>query len=269
MLSDAPFGHSIIKNHVVAFGTLFNNIKIPRGDGSTILAVPLTYAPKQSFLRATINPKLESGVSTILPRMSFELSSMTYAPDRKLNTINRYVGYRSDSNNALYATYSPVPYDLNFSLHIYVKNIEDGTAIVEQILPYFTPEFTITLKGVTKMKLNQDVPVVLTSVNTEDNYEDGLNTQRAIVWSLDFTAKATLFGPIADTGVINKVEVNLYPSSNTVLDTKNVYEKITIQPSMFANGDPTTIRSESVPVVEISANSDFGISQSIDLIIGE
>ena len=274
MLSDTPFGHNIIKNYVVAFGTLFNNIRIVRPFGSsnsastssTVLAVPLTYAPKQAYLRTTINPKLDSGVATVLPRMSFELTSMSYASDRKLNTINRYVGYRSDSNTALYSTYTPVPYDLSFSLHIYAKNIEDGTAIIEQILPYFTPEFTITLKGVTKMQLNQDVPVVLTAVNAEDNYEEGFNTQRALVWSLDFTIKANLFGPVMDTGIINKVSINLHPSSNT---SANSYDQISIQPAMFANGSPTTNRDESVSLVEISANSDFGISQTITNIIGE
>ena len=274
MLSDTPFGHNIIKDYVVAFGTLFNNIRAVRPTGSsdpasassTTLAVPLTYSPKRVYLRTTINPKLDSGVSTVLPRMSFELTSMNYAADRKLNTINRYVGFRSDSNTALYATYTPVPYDLNFSLHIYVKNIEDGTSIIEQILPYFTPEFTITLKGVTTMNLNQDVPVVLTAVNTEDNYEEGFSTQRAIVWSLDFTIKANLFGPVLDTGIINKVLINMYPTSNT---SANTYEQSITKPAMYANGSPTTNADASVPLAEISANSDFGISKVITNIIGD
>jgi hypothetical protein len=270
MFSDTPFGHNIIRDHVIAFGTLFNNIKITRpiqsSTATQTIAIPLSYAPKQLFLRNTINPQLDSGVSTVLPRMSFEMDSMAYAPDRKLNTIQRYAGYRADSNTQLYSTYTPVPYDLNFSLYIYIKNIEDGTAIIEQILPYFTPEFTVTLKGVSKMNINQDVPILLNSVNMEDNYEEGFTTQRVLVWTLEFTTKANLFGPISDTGVINQVYVNLHPTMNT---SANSYDQSYTRPAMFANGTPTTNVTASVALNEIAANSDFGIYQSITNIIGE
>lgn len=268
MLSDIPFGHNMIRNYVIAFGTLFNNIKITRPVQSTAtqtIGVPLSYAPKHAFLRSTINPNLDAGVSTVLPRMSFDLASMNYAPERKLNTINRVVTVDNSSNTSLYNSYTPVPYDLNFSLYIYVKNVEDGTSIVEQILPFFTPELTVSLKEDPKTGIGQDIPVVLSAVNVEDNYESGLETQRTIIWSLDFVLRGNLYGPVYETGLINKVFINIHPTTNTALHpVANNYEQVYLQPGISSStGLPTTNADASVAVSQIQANGTYGFAQKI------
>ena len=266
MLSET-FSHGMIRDFVVAFGTLFNNIKINRraasGEDSDTIAIPLAYAPQQRYLeRITQDPNLDKPVGISLPRMSFELVSMNYSSERKLNTIQRYFGRREDTaNTQLASTYSPVPYDFNFQVSVYISNIEDGTHIIEQILPYFTPEFTVSLKSVTELGLNIDLPVVLNSVNMEDNYEGGFEERRVIIWTLDFTMKGQLFGPVSNSGLINKIMINLHTSTNTAI--ANNYEQVYITPGQFANGLATNSAALSIDPTLIVANSDYGISEQI------
>ena len=261
------FSHGLIKDFVVAFGTLFNNIKINRraasGEDSDTIAVPLSYAPQQRYIeRITQDLNLDRPVGMSLPRMSFELVSLNYAAERKLNTMQRYYGRRTDSSNTEIATtYAPVPYDINFQLSCYIANIEDGTHIIEQILPYFTPEFTVSLKSVTELGVNMDIPLVLNSVNVEDNFEAGFDERRVIIWTLDFTMKGHLFGPVSNSGIINKIKINLHPTTNTSI-TDN-YEQIYITPGQFANGLATNVAALSIDPTLIEANSDYGISQQI------
>lgn len=261
------FSHGMIRDFVVAFGTLFNNIKINRraasGEDSDTIAIPLAYAPQQRYLeRITQDPNLDKPVGISLPRMSFELVSMNYSAERKLNTIQRYFGRREDTGDTqLASTYSPVPYDFNFQVSVYISNIEDGTHIIEQILPYFTPEFTVSLKSVTELGLNIDLPVVLNSVNMEDNYEGGFEERRVIIWTLDFTMKGQLFGPVSNSGLINKIMINLHTSTNTAI--ANNYEQIYITPGQFANGLATNSAALSIDPTLIVANSDYGISEQI------
>jgi len=263
------FSHGLIRDFVVAFGTLFNNIKINRpsasGEDSNTLAIPIAYAPRQRYIeRITEDLNLDKPVAMSLPRMSFEMVSMNYAAERKLNTVQRYYGRRNDTaNNQLAAVYSPVPYDFNFQLSCYVENIEDGTHIIEQILPYFTPEFTVSLKSVTELGLNMDLPLVLNSVNVEDSYESGFDERRVIIWTLDFTMKAQLFGPVSNSGLINKIKINLRPNTNVAAASANTYEQILITPGQFANGLATTNPHVSIDPLLITANSDYGISTQI------
>ena len=266
MLAEA-FSHGLVRDFVVAFGTLFNNIKINRraasGEDSDTIAIPLAYAPQQRYIeRITQDPNLDRPTAISLPRMSFEMVSMNYAPDRKLNTMQRYYGRRTDtSNTQLASTYSPVPYDFNFQLSVYIANIEDGTHIIEQILPYFTPEFTVSLKSVTELGINMDLPLVLNSVNMEDSYEGGFDERRVIIWTLDFTMKAQLFGPVSNSGLINKIMINLHPTTNVA--AANNYEQIYITPGQFANGSATKDASLSIDPTLIAANTDYGISEQI------
>ena len=261
------FSHGLIRDFVVAFGTLFNNIKINRraasGETSDTIAIPLAYAPQQRYIeRITQDPNLDRPTAISLPRMSFEMVSMNYAPDRKLNTMQRYFGRRTDTaNTELASTYSPVPYDFNFQLSVYITNIEDGTHIIEQILPYFTPEFTVSLKSVTELGLNMDLPLILNSVNMEDSYEGGFDERRVIIWTLDFTMKAQLFGPVSNSGLINTIKINLRPTMNTAV--ANNYEQIYITPGQFANGLATNQAELSIDPLLITANSDYGISEQI------
>ena len=264
------FSHGMIRNYVVGFGTLFNNIKINRrasgGESASTIAVPLAYAPRQRFIeRITEDYNLDKPVAMSLPRMSFELMSVNYSTERKLNTMQRYK--RPDaasSNTGVKSLYSPVPYDFTFQLNIYINSIEDGTHIVEQILPYFTPEFTVTLKGATDLEIPMDLPIVLNAVNMEDSYEGGFDDRRIIIWTMDFTLKGNLYGPISESSVINKAFVNMNPTVDTSLTLNaNNSEQIVTQPAMFANGSTTNVAAVSVPPNMINASSDFGISQRI------
>ena len=262
------FSHGVVRDCVVAFGTLFNNIKINRpraaGEDSNTIAVPLAYAPKQRYIeRLTQDPNLDRPVSMSFPRMSFEMTSMTYSAERKLNTMQRYHGRRSTANSVqVSSAYSPVPYDISFQLNIYISNIEDGTHIIEQILPYFTPEFTLSLGGHTDLNLNVDLPIVLNAVTMEDNYEGDFASKRFINWTLDFTMKTNLFGPVSNGGgIIKTIFLNLHPTMNTAV--ANNFEQVRITPGLFANGDPTTNSTLSIDSGLISSNSDYGISIDI------
>jgi hypothetical protein len=268
------FSHGMIRNYVVGFGTLFNNIKINRrsssGESASTIAVPLSYAPRQRYIeRITEDYNLDKPVAMSLPRMSFELMQVQYSTERKLNTMQRYKRPTTTSNTKIDVVYSPVPYDFTFQLNIYISSIEDGTHIVEQILPYFTPEFTISLKGATDINIPMDLPIVLNAVNMEDSYEGGFDDRRIIIWTMDFTLKGNLFGPITQAGVINKSIINMIPQMNTAITSANssfpssTAERLITQPATFVNSTSTTSRALSVDPSLIYANSDFGIAQDI------
>ena len=261
------FSHGLIRDFVISFGTLFNNIKINRrpssGGTASTIAVPLIYSPKHKYLtRIEEDLALNKPVAITLPRMSFEMISTNYSSERKLNTIHRVIKPNPSSNTTLNASYTPVPYDFSFQLHIYTGNIEDGTHIIEQVLPYFTPEFTISLKSATALGLNLDLPIILNNVDMEDTYEGGFDDRRVITWTLYIKLKGNLFGQITTKGIDNKSIINLHPQTANTLSA-NGYDQLATQPAMFANGSPTTDASLSVPLDQISPSNNFGIATDI------
>ena len=182
------FYHQTSRKMVVAFGSLFNNIEVRRTDSSDavteVIKIPLSYGPKDKMLtRISSDPNLNPKVALTVPRMGFELLSMTYDSVRKLNTLNRNV---KKGTTGLKKQFNPVPYNWEFSLYIFVKNAEDGTQVLEQILPFFTPEFTVTMNLVSSMEEVRDIPLVLNSVTSEDTYEGDFATRRSIIWTLSF-----------------------------------------------------------------------------------
>jgi hypothetical protein len=265
------FSHGLIRDFVISFGTLFNNIKINRrpstGETASTIAVPLIYSPKNKYLtRIEEDLALDKPVAITLPRMSFEMVSTNYSAERKLNTIHRVVKSHPTSNTVLNVSYTPVPYDFSFQLHIYTGNIEDGTHIIEQILPYFTPEFTISLKSATSLGINLDLPIILNSVGMEDTYEGSFDDRRVITWTLDYTLKGNLFGPITNAGIVNKAVINLHPTANVAAEpdgSANGYDQIVSRPAMSADGSASTDAASSVLVGQIGANDDFGIASNI------
>jgi len=259
------FYHRTIRKYVTYFGTLFNDIYISRSDGTetsnavtnATLRVPITYGPKQKTLaRLDADPNLNRPAAIVLPRMSFELTGIDYDPSRKLTTVNKgYVSGNTQTNSRLTYVYNPVPYDLNFTLSIMVKNAEDGTKILEQILPYFTPDWTATLNLIPQLDVKLDIPVIIQRATSEDSYEGGIDERRLITWSLDFVMKGYLFGPIKKSKVITLANVNFF----TTLDqTSDPEERITIKPGLTANGEPTSNAQASVDRNEISSNSNYG-----------
>ena len=205
------FYHGCMRKLVVAFGSLFDEIYISRlnSDGSELkrIKVPISYGPKEKFFRK-INELDQNGsrdaVESILPRLGFEITSMTYDTTRKMNSLNKTYLTRTETDQSTSYSYSEVPYNIEFSLNVMSRNIDDGYQIVEQILPYFTPDFTIAL-NFTDIDKKIDVPIVLTSITSTEDYEGDLNERRIVTHTLTFTAKSYIFGPILSSNIIKEV----------------------------------------------------------------
>lgn len=262
------WSHDTIRKYVILFGTLFDNIYINREDSAgnpvQTLKIPLNYGPKEKFLaRLNSDSTLNQATAITLPRMAFEITTMNYAAERKPNTINRLTKAYSGDNNKVSYQYAPVPYDFTFSLYIMVKNAEDGTKIIEQILPYFTPEWTATVNLVPDVNGKFDIPIILNDVSMEDTYEGNFETRRAIIYTLTFTLKGWLFGPTKTSEIIKEINVDIrIPNStalpivaNTAVGNSVV---ITIAPGLTANGEPTSNAAASVPSDNISVSSNYG-----------
>lgn len=270
------FGHGTLRKYVIYFGTMFNNIWLQRfdKDGSLVqtMKVPLNYGPREKFLaRLDGNPNLDRPIAISLPRMSFEMTGIYYDAQRKLNTLNRISVPNPNYPDNKWYQYQPVPYNITFELSIMVKNAEDGTFIVEQILPYFTPEWTATLKLNPDMNAKYDVPVMLDNITSEDTYEGNFETRRAIIWTLSFTMKGWLFGPTKgknDNGqagrIIKDIDANLWVPQKGVMaedgtpDNSQLITNINIKPGLTANGQPTSNAALSVDPSEISADDNYG-----------
>ncbi len=213
MLSSTHYYHRTIRKMVVAFGTMFNNIRLVRyNKENTVeierITVPLTYASKEKFYtRITQDPNLTAQINTVLPRMAFEMTAISYDPLRKNSS---FIEQFTSSNGELKAV-KRTPYNFEFSLYIFVRNIEDGTQIVEQILPYFQPDYTLTANLLNDNSLKADIPIVLQSVSEDVANDTGeANQLRTIVWTLTFTVKGYMYGPMTDNKIIRKVTANTY-----------------------------------------------------------
>ena len=231
------FYHKKIRNTVIAFGTIFNNVNIKRLDSSgnplQNIKVPLSYSPKEKFLaRLDAQQDLtgdDSSVAITLPRMSFEVTGYSYDGGRKLNKNQKITKVTTNADTTkMNSQYMPVPYNVNFSLSLYVANSDDGLQIVEQILPYFQPDYTVTMIEDRTMDTKRDIPFVLNNVDFEDSYTGSLTTSRRIIYTLSFTAKIYLFGPISTTAVIKTVSADLY--SDTGSNAPRV-ERVTVTPN--------------------------------------
>jgi hypothetical protein len=257
------FNHGTMRRMVIVFGSMFNDINVQRYDnnGNRIqtLAVPLAYGPKQKFLvRLDTDPNLDREVAISLPRMGFELTGITYDPIRKLNNIQKNSKVYSDKT-AKKTQYVPAPYNLDFTLSIFVKNADDGTQILEQILPYFTPEWNISVNMIPDMGIVMDVPTILNSVTLQDAYDGDYLTRRALIWDLNFTMKANFYGPISNIGVITRTQIDLH--ANTAPGTPRSSRVVTV-PGLLADGTPTTDSSLSINRNLIDADDDYGFASN-------
>lgn len=270
MFNKNPFYFSLIRKYIIAFGTLFNDIYITRTDRNgnvTLLErVPITYGPKDKMLaRVVQDPGIDRPTATYpLPMMSFEMTRFDYDGARKLQTINRTAANDPDDKNKRRYQYNPVPYNIGFELNILCKNAEDGTKIVEQILPFFTPDWTLTANIIPEMGIKQDIPIILNRVNLDDVYDGEFATRRSMVWTLDFTLKGYLYGPVKTTKVIKYANTQFFVPDIAdgqlpyAVGNSEVVASISIQPGLTANGQPTSNSSLSIPVSEILATDDFG-----------
>lgn len=259
MLGNEHFYNRTMRKVVVAFGTIFNDIELIRYDSSGNqyhhMIVPLSYGSKEKYItRITSDPTLTKSIATLVPRISFNLDGLSYDSNRKQITTLQNFAY--SSTDKLKTQYVPVPYNFDFSMSIYVRNTEDGTQILEQILPFFTPDFTVTVNFIDDMNKSYDLPIILNSVTSSVDYEGDFMTTRLIIWDLNFTAKgyiwpmvkknaSGLIGAYSETYGENGAAIsNLYTDEN--METK--IAKISIQP------DP----------LDAQPDDEYGFSENIN-----
>ena len=265
------FYHEILRKTVIGFGTLFNNINIRHKDASgtnfSVMKVPLAYGPMQKFLaRIQQQPDLEREIAITLPRLSFEMQGIQYDPTRKTGIAQTFL---AKGGTTAKKVYMPVPYNVGFELSIMAKLSDDALQILEQIVPYFQPSFNITVNLVSSIGEKKDIPIVLESINQSDQYEGSFETRRTIVYTLGFTAKTYLFGPVADNpeGLIKKVDVDYYADTNTKTARRNIRYSATPAAKKNYDGDEATVLdgaiSEKVTKFKVSATTDLAANQRI------
>jgi len=265
------FYHEILRKTVIGFGTLFNNIHIRHktdgGGNFSVMKVPLAYGPMQKFLaRIQQQPDLDRETAISLPRISFEMGGIQYDPSRKTGLAQTFL---TKSGTNAKKVYMPVPYNIGFELSIMSKLSDDALQIVEQIIPYFQPSFNITVNLVESIGEKKDIPIVLESVNYSDSYEGGFDSRRILIYTLAFTAKTYLFGPVADSpeGLIKKVDVDYYTSTNTVTARRNVRYSVTPQAKQNYDDDQATVVdgaiSKDVTEFNVSASTDLSVNDRI------
>jgi hypothetical protein len=259
------FYNEVLRKTVVSFGTLFNNFEIKRyNNAGTVVEsinVPLSYGPTQKFIsRIQQQAVLKKETQITLPRMSFEMQGMNYDPTRKLAPLK--VAVTKKDNDSMYKQYMPVPYNISFELAIYTINQDDGLQIVEQILPFFQPQFTITLKLIAETDEKRDVPIVLNNINYQDQYRGNFEQREVIIWRLQFTAKTYLFGPVADTGVIKKTIASFYSDSNAAVARRERTYTTVPKATTDQDGDGDVDAADTALLTEID-NEDFGFSTTI------
>jgi len=216
MLNGQTYYHGAIRKTIVAFGRLFADIKIARqgsdGEVAQTISVPLAYAPKEKWLvRIDSDPNLDNHTYTTLPRLSFEITGYQYDAARKVNKMNKVVcNEESAGDNPIRkSAFAPVPYNININLYVLTKTQEDAMQIVEQILPVFNPDYTLSINAVPELNIVQDIPVILNSVTAEDTYDGMFEQRRFVTHTLSFTIKTNIFGPVTDQGVILRSMANV------------------------------------------------------------
>ena len=214
MLGNRTFYHQLTRKAVVLFGRIFDDLQIIRRDADDNtekgrFIVPIVYAPKEKMITRTLSdPDLQRQVQIVLPRMSYELTSISYDSSRK--QISTLRAAKSNTVTHVNSMYMGVPYDLTFELNIYARNIDDGTYIVEQILPFFTPDFTVTTNMVPDLGLFKDTPIILKSVQNNIQYEGDFDSVRYVMWTLTFSMKMYYYGPISYPKIIRTVYTRIY-----------------------------------------------------------
>jgi hypothetical protein len=238
------FYHSTMRKAVAVFGTIFNNINVIRtkADGTVLnqIKVPLSYGPKQKFLaRLDQSSGADASMAMKLPRMAFEITSLELDSTQKLSKRNVITESHASDVTKKKTIKHQVAYNINVSLFVMAKNQDDGLQVVEQILPYFQPEYTISMTPVSGFDYKQDVPIVLTRVTISDDYEGDMITRRALIYQLDFTMKMKFFGPTGNQGVIRGIEVDLNGNVGNTLSLEEMNFSIT--PSNADEDDNYTV----------------------------
>ena len=246
------FYNESMRRMTIGFGQIFNNIQIKRKDSNgnitQSIRVPLAYAPKEKFLaRLDAQPSLsDREFAVTLPRMSFEITGISYDSSRKLTRVQKFKHVKTGAEGKiLNYNYVPVPYNISYNLYSFTASAEAGLQIIEQILPFFQPDFTVTVNAIPELNIKRDIPIVLNSVNYEDTYSGNFESRRAVIYTLGFTAKTYLFGPASTQKVIKQTQSDLYTDTDTTNKAREM--RIVITPN------PTTA----------DADDDFGFTTTI------
>jgi len=238
------FYHATMRKSVAVFGTLFNNLKVIRkaADGSVLnqVRVPLAYGPKQKFLaRLDQETGFDAPMAIKLPRMAFEITSLTLDTTQKLAKRNQVVELHASDVTKKKTVKHFTSYDIGMSLYIMAKNQDDGLQIVEQILPYFSPEYNVTIKPIDGWDHKQDVAVILGGVQIDDQYEGEFTERRVLIYQLDFTMKMKFYGPTSNTGITREINIDFNEDSSGANILENM--DITIDPNTADEDDNYTV----------------------------
>ena len=265
------FYHEIIRKTVIAFGTLFNKIQIRKTDNSgnvvSVIEVPLSYGPTQKFLaRVEQSPDLNKPFQMNLPRMSFEISGINYDSRRKTTVTQTFLSHNVSDKSDIRKAYMPVPYDIDFELSIMTKQNDDMLQVIEQILPYFQPSYNLTVDLIESIGEKRDIPIILNNITMQDDYEGDFSTRRALIYTLRFTAKTYLFGPVstdnATSDIIKKVSIGFVSGESNKSPTRELTYTVEPQATKNYTGTVVTNISNDVEVSDttIEVNSASSIS---------
>ena len=274
------FYHEILRRTIISFGTLFNGLNIKHKDSSdnttSVIKVPLAYGPIQKFLaRLEQQPDLNKATQITLPRMSFEMIGMSYDPSRKVTTTQTFLSGASSDKASEKNTYMPVPYNMTFELGIMTKLNDDALQIVEQIVPYFQPQYSLTVDLVEAIGEKRDIPVVLESITMTDDYEGDFSTRRVLLYTLRFSAKTYLFGPVSSTttDIIKKVRVGYIAADSSGTDSRTGGRDVTyaVTPRATKNYDgvvATNLTNDiSLADVTFEVNSGTALTENKYIVI--
>lgn len=274
MIHEEYFYNSLLKKYMAIFGTLFNEINIERIDADNktkaVIRVPLTYAPKDKMMvRLSADPDIDRPAAITLPRMSFEMDNMWYDGERSLGMTNQLYSKDPTDADKVRALANPVAWNLSYRLYIYVKDAEDGTQIIEQIIPFFRPHINVTANLIGD-DLHKSIPITLNDISIDDNYTGDFKNRRVLIWQLHFTMQAWFYGPVCKKPIIKFVNLDgLVPGSDMSLcaysksDDKTIITTLTTQPGLTANGEPTSDANNSISPHQIFMDDDWGIVQYI------
>lgn len=272
------FYHEILRRTIVSFGSLFNNISIKHDNNNnntvSVIKVPLSYGPTQKFLaRLEQSPDLNKPIQISLPRMSFELVGLSYDSTRKSTTTQTFLTTTAEDKTQQKKAYLPVPYNLDFELSIFTKLNDDMLQIIEQILPYFQPAYTMTIDLVKEIGEKRDIPVVLNSISMSDDYEGDFSTRRSLIYTLRFTAKTYLFGPISSVSsdIIKKVSIGLVSGDITKSPTREIAYSVEPRATKNYTGEIATNLSLDISATDtsITVNDSSNINNNTYIYIDE
>lgn len=261
MLNQPHFYHKTIRRCVVSFGNIFKDIMLVRYEKDTDneierFVVPLSYAGKENYItRLMGNPNLTDPTQIVLPKMSFEMVGLAYDPSRKISSFKNSFNKIPGDNTSVSTQRIGVPYDIDFEVNLYVRSVEDGTQIIEQILPFFTPDYTLSMNYIDSMDIARDIPIILKNIVYDQNWQGAADTTtRILTWTLQFKMKAQFFGPVNTGKIIRTSTANTFiyndsPADHLSLSLAAGFEDYKLGEPVYQNGTSVVDAKATADVV--------------------